>query len=124
MAGTPAGEIEAWAGPLTTPANHSSRPSSPRSLVLALCNRGSENGTVVTAPLSLLMERNGFWSFAMLPPRAARASGYARSVDHTLAGCGQTNFHPLPICPNLSISVPLSSHTLVCDRVSALVSNF
>ena len=75
MAGTPAGETEVWGGPLAN-----------GSIVLALCNRDAPNGTSVSAPLSLLLGHNQFFSFAMLAERSARASGYATSVDSRLAG--------------------------------------
>ena len=69
MAGTPAGGTEAWGGALAN-----------GSLVVALSNRDAPDGTTVELAVKSLLEPNGFFSFAMLAPAAARASGYARSV--------------------------------------------
>jgi hypothetical protein len=80
MAGFPAGSIEVWSGPLAA-ANGSS--------VLVLSNREAANATTVhvAAPLSLLAEGyNGFYPFAVLPERSAKASGYAYTVSSELAG--------------------------------------
>ena len=67
--GTPAGSTEVWGGPLANGC-----------LVAALSNRAAPNGTLVTAPVSVLLERRAFFSFAMLAGPSARAAGYARGV--------------------------------------------
>ena len=73
MAGTPANDTEVWGGPLSN-----------GSFVLALQNRCAPNGTMIRAPVSVLFEPNGFFSFAMTAPVAARALGFAKHVSPPL----------------------------------------
>eukprot|EP01052_Picozoa_sp_SAG31_P003836 SAG31_NODE_151_length_22216_cov_37.572139_19_plen_514_part_00 len=71
MAGTPAGKTEVWAGPLS---------GMKGSLVVALSNREAPNASKISVSISDLVEPNGFFSYAMLTSRAAKAAGYARNV--------------------------------------------
>ena len=70
MAGSPSGGTEAWGGPLAN-----------GSFIVALSNRNGPDPSNVTVAVRSLLETNAFFSFAMLAPAAARASGYARPVE-------------------------------------------
>ena len=85
MAGTPAGHTEVWGGPLAG-----------GKYVIAMQNRDAPNGTAISAPLSILGERNGFFSYSMLTSAAAKANGYARSVAM-----------PTPLATSYSVRDPI-----------------
>jgi len=78
MAGSLAGEAEVWAGAL-----------SGGEFVLALINRGKKKA-MIKADLSLLREPNLFFSFSMLSESAAKANGYAYSIDLGPQGSGDS----------------------------------
>lgn len=71
MAGTPAGSrTEVWGGPLSN-----------GRYVVALSNRDGPDSAAVELNVAALVGSNIFFSFAMLAEPAARAAGYAKSVQ-------------------------------------------